>query len=97
METFPTGPLGYPLMFRLRQNAFRAALCPTDMVDAGMSGVSRADWSPTQNSSTQIYTYTPQAGIAGVTRLYILGLCFAATQGTGGVLIGGYKQTGGRQ
>src|ERR1700747_3931813 len=54
-ETFPTGPLGYPLMFRLRQNACRAALCPTDMVDAGMSGVSRADCSPTQNSSTQIY------------------------------------------
>lgn len=38
---------------------------------------------------TTIESITPQAGIAGVTQVYVLGTCFGDTQGTGTVTING--------
>lgn len=51
-------------------------------------GISRADTYCT-NTGTHIITYSPQAGIPGVTRIYIKGACFGATQGLGSVTVGG--------
>jgi hypothetical protein len=47
-------------------------------------------WVP-DGAGTTIFSITPQAGIAGVTRVYIIGTCFGDSQGTGGVSIGGVQ------
>ena len=51
--------------------------------------ISLADTCTSLGSHTVIFSYTPQVGTAGVTRVYIIGGCFGATQGTGSVKIGG--------
>jgi len=101
METSPLGPWVPPSCSGcVRTLSERRRVRPTWwtfavgllFVVSGMPGVSRAQSCQSgQTTETTIYTYTPQAGIAGVTRLYISGLCFGATQGTGSVSIGGVQ------
>jgi len=70
------------------RNSLRWAVLTTLLVAFWPSHLAAA---PSYCSSypTTIESITPQAGIAGVTQVYVLGTCFGDTQGTGSVTVDG--------